>query len=183
MTAEFTHPISRREALHRAGLLALGTGMPFSFFACTEQGPAAWLAAEPEAIDARGYGTDPDLLHPAPAPWPNTLSDPQRRLVTMLVDILLPEDGDLPSASQVGVVEVLDEWISAPYPDQQQDRALLLAGFDWCERESRGRFGRAFTEAVAREQLAIIDDIAYPDRPGPAALDGPPGSSSTDCAG
>ena len=47
------------------------------------------------------------------------------------VDILLPEDSQLPSASQVGVVEVLDEWISAPYPDQQQDRTLLLAGFSY----------------------------------------------------
>ena len=100
--------ISRRESLRRAGLLSLSTGIPFSFVACAEQGPAAWSLASPEPIRAPGYGTDPNLIHPAPAPWPKTLSDDQLEAIAALADLLITREGDLPAASEAGVVEVLD---------------------------------------------------------------------------
>lgn len=163
--------ISRREALRRAGLMSLSTGLPFGFTACAEQGPAEWSMAMLDSIDAPGYGTDPNLIHPAPAPWPRTLTDHQRETFSVLADILIPAETDLPSASEVGVVDVLDEWISAPYPDQQMHRALLLSGIDWCDKESERRFSKVFARTVTRNQLAIVEDIAYPS--GPPDLEGP----------
>lgn len=171
MTSSSKAGISRRESLRRAGLLSLSTGIPFSFVACAEQGPAAWTMASLDPIQAPGYGTDPNLIHPAPAPWPKTLTEPQREALAALADLLIPKEGDLPSATEVGVLEVLDEWISAPYPDQQSHRLLLLSGLDWCDRESERRFGNRFARAAASEQLAIIDEIADPD--GAPDLEGP----------
>jgi hypothetical protein len=173
MSAQRRGGISRRESFRRAGLLAMGAGMPFSFVACAEQTPAAWKVEHLDPITAAGYGTDPDLVHPAPAPWPRTLTDHQLDTLSALVDILIPAQSDLPSATQVGVVEVIDEWVSAPYPAQQQHRALLLSGFDWCDRESGRRFGSDFLNADAINRLAIIDDIAYPHRPADPNLEGP----------
>ncbi len=154
--------ISRRESLRRAGLLSLGAGVPFSFAACSEQAPAAWVMATPDPIDAPGYGTDPNLIHPEPAPWPKTLTDPQLETLSALADLLIPKEGDLPSATEVGVVDVLDEWVSAPYPDQQRHRAVLLSGLDWCDRESQRRCARPFAEAGSRDQIAIIDHLSDP---------------------
>jgi hypothetical protein len=173
MSAQRGGRISRREAFRRAGLLTMGAGMPFSFVACAEQTPAAWTMQVPDTITAAGYGTDPDLVHPAPAPWPRTLTDQQLNTLSALVDILIPAQADLPSATEVGVVEVIDEWVSAPYPAQRQHRSLLLSGLDWCDRESARRFGTDFLDADAVNRLAIIDDIAYPDRPASQDLEGP----------
>jgi len=167
--------ISRRESLRRAGLMGLGAGLPFSFTACAEESPSPWTTHPLEPVHASGYGTDPDLLHPAPAPWPNTLTEPQLDTLSVLVDILIPAEGDLPAASAVGVVQVIDEWISAPYPTQQQDRTLLLSGFDWCDREAQRRFNSDFRALYAADCLAIIDDIAHSGHPGDQALEGPRG--------
>lgn len=165
--------ISRRESLRRVGLMAAAGGMPFAFTACAEPGPAAWDLLSLEPVRAPGYGTDPNLIHPAPAPWPKTLSEAELRLVSVLADILIPAEGDWPSATAVGVPEVIDEWVSAPYPLQQSHRPLVLSGLRWCDRECRRRFGRAFVDADETSRLAIVDDIAFPDGPGGAGLDGP----------
>ena len=154
--------LPRREALRRAALLAGMSGLPFSFAAATEQAAAPWIAVPHEPAAGPGYGTDPDLLHPLPVPWPNTLDKSQRALVSTLADILIPAEGGSPSATDVGVTEVLDEWLSAPYPDQQAHRGVILAGLDWCNREAGRRFGCPFVAASATEQLAIVDDIAFP---------------------
>ncbi len=168
--------LSRRESLRRAGLLGLGGALPFSFAACAEQNIVPWHIAELPPIDAPGYGTDPDLLHPAPAPWPRTLTDRQRDTFAALADLLIPAEGQWPAATEVGVVDVLDEWVSAPYPEQQEDRKVLLAGIDWCDATARQHFGVAFKNAAQHDQLELIEPIANGDtaaasqHPGPTAF-------------
>ncbi len=49
--------------------------------------------------------------------WPLTLTPAQRRLAAVLVDLIIPADEHSPSAPAVGVVDFIDEWVSAPYPD------------------------------------------------------------------
>jgi hypothetical protein len=110
---------------------------------------------------ARGYGTDPDLMR-AYKPgdvWPLTLSDAQRRTVTVLCDMILPADEVSPSASAVGVPDFVDEWISAPYPDQARDRTVILDGLAWLDAESARRFGYDFAACGHMQRTAICDDI------------------------
>ena len=128
--------------------------------------PVGAGAAPAQAAEARGYGTDPDLLaaHRPGTVWPLTLTDPQRRLAGILADIMIPADGLSPSASSAGVVEFIDEWVSAPYPVQQRDRATVLAGFAWMDAEARRRFDRAFSELGSEEQHRICDDICDASR-------------------
>lgn len=176
MTTNRRQGINRRESLRRVGLMAVATGMPFSFSASAEATATPWQMLDLTPINGPGYGTDPNLIHPEPAPWPKTLSEAQLELVSSLADILLPAEGELPAASAVGVPEVIDEWISAPYPMQQGHRVLLLSGLAWCDRESHRRFANPFTAADVPSQLAIIEDIAYPiqpDQPKQQGLEGP----------
>jgi Gluconate 2-dehydrogenase subunit 3 len=121
-------------------------------------GPAA---RPPDA--AAGYGTDPDLMHiyKAGEAWPLTFGDRERRTVAALCDLVIPADDRSPAASAVGVVDFIDEWISAPYAPMQDDRRTLLAGLSWLDRESERRFGRAFADLEAREMTAICDDICH----------------------
>jgi hypothetical protein len=118
-----------------------------------------------DAPSGQGYGTDPNLLkvYEPGELWPLTFTARQRRTAKVLCDLIIPGDATSPSASEVGVVDFLDEWISAPYECQQKDRAKLLEGLAWLDREAAARYGRRKTFAALsnKQRTAICDDICY----------------------
>jgi len=130
----------------------------------------ASAAAGADPIPAlKGYGTDPDLLktyRPGDV-WPLTLSEPQRQLAAILADLIIPADEHSGSASSVGVVDFIDEWVSAPYPDCQRDRPIVLMGFNWLETEAARRFGKGFVALDAGEQTTLCDEICDASRVAP----------------
>lgn len=122
-----------------------------------------WPVVELTPVTAPGYGVDPDLLDPK-VPWPLTLNKAELRAATALCDMILPADGEYGAASAVGVPAFIDEWVSAPYPRQQQDRQLIVAGLVWTDAESVRRSGKPFADATEAERAAICDDIAFAAR-------------------
>ncbi|HTU65917.1 MAG TPA: gluconate 2-dehydrogenase subunit 3 family protein [Steroidobacteraceae bacterium] len=118
-------------------------------------------AARDVAANQAGYGTDPDLTKEwkAGGPWPLTLTDNARATTKALADLIIPADDVSPAASAVGVVDFIDEWISAPYPQQRGDRPIVLAGLLWIEAESQKRFKKAFPALSEAQKSAIADDI------------------------
>ena len=118
-------------------------------------------AATPASV---GYGTDIDLMNPT-VPWPRTMTEAQLRTASALCDLIVPEDERSPAASAVGVPDFIDEWVSAPYPAQQSDRELILAGLEWLEQQSRDRFGSGFAEAGDRQQAELLDAYGFFGRP------------------
>ncbi len=128
--------------------------------------PLARDAHASSAVPAHGYGTDPNLLkvYLRGELWPLTLSVQQRQLAGILADIIIPADANSPSASAVGVVEFIDEWISAPYPAHQRDRTILLDGFSWLDSEATRRFGKDFADLDESGRLGICDSICEESR-------------------
>ena len=126
--------------------------------------------AEPLARDVAasqaGYGTDPDLVRQwkPGGPWPLTLGVQSRLTTAALCDLIIPADDVSPSASSVGVVDFIDEWISAPYPQQRGDREIVLSGLEWIEAEAQKRFGRGFVALDEKQKSAIADDVCSPAR-------------------
>jgi hypothetical protein len=125
---------------------------------------------EPFARDVAGgqtgYGTDPKLLkewRPG-GPWPLTLSVAARLTTTALCDLVIPADDHSPAASSVGVVDFIDEWISAPYPQQRGDREIVVPGLVWIEAEAQKRFSQAFAALNDPQKTAIADDICSADK-------------------
>jgi Gluconate 2-dehydrogenase subunit 3 len=115
------------------------------------------------ATAASGYGTDPDLMrvYAAGDVWPLVMQESERRAATALCDLMLPADAESPAASAVGVVDFIDEWISAPYPAYREDRKAVQDGLAWLDEESSRRFGAAFADLDVSRQQAICDPIAY----------------------
>jgi len=126
-------------------------------------------AARDVAANQAGYGTDPALMKEwkPGGPWPLTLTDQARLTAAALCDLIIPVDENSPAASKVGVVDFIDEWISAPYPQQRGDRPTVLNGLLWIEAESQKRFGKAFPALSAAQQCAIADDICSPAKAKP----------------
>jgi Gluconate 2-dehydrogenase subunit 3 len=112
-----------------------------------------------------GYGTDPNLLkvYKPGELWPLTFTARQKRTAKVLCDLIIPADATSPSASEVGVVDFLDEWISAPYKAQRKDRETLLEGLAWLDREAaaRHRGRKSFVALSNKQRTAICDDICF----------------------
>ena len=113
------------------------------------------------AASQAGYGSDPDLMKEwkPGGPWPLTLGESDRLVATALCDLIIPADEKSPAASSVGVVDFIDEWISAPYPQQRADRDIVLNGLAWTNAEAFKRFGKTFDTAGDMQRAAIADDI------------------------
>lgn len=119
---------------------------------------------------ALGYGLDPELLNPT-LPWPRTMSAEQLRTAAVLADLILPPTPSAPAPSACGVPDFVDEWVSAPYPDQQRDRALILPGLLWLNSESARRWGAAFPEVRAERQGRLLAEISVaPSSSDPEAM-------------
>jgi hypothetical protein len=118
----------------------------------------------------RGYGQDPKLLEtykPGDL-WPLTFTKDQRRSASVLCDVIIPADEKSPSASQLGVHDFIDEWISAPYPRQQEDRKIIVDGLSWLNGESKKRFKKAFVDLSDDEWRQICDEICFEVKAKPA---------------
>jgi len=132
-------------------------------------------SASADAATAVGYGTDPKLLktYKPGELWPLTFTPAQRRTAQVLCDLIIPADASSPSASEVGVVDFLDEWISAPYKRQRQDRPVVLEGFAWLDREAASRHGagESFVALAHSQQTAVCDDICLVAKAQPPFVD------------
>lgn len=119
--------------------------------------------ARAAAPSGRGYGTDPELnreYRPGDV-WPLTFTDAQRRAAAALCGLIIPAEGAVPSAAELQVHDFIDEWISAPYPDQARDRPLILAGLAWLDAEAQRRFGRDFAGLSGPQASAVADDLCH----------------------
>lgn len=124
--------------------------------------PAGVALAQETTKSVVGYGKDPNLLkiHQVGELWPLTLNESQRATATILSDLIIPADDESPAASKVGVVDFIDEWISAPYPVNQNDKPVVVQGLAWLDQESQRRFKNNFSALMEKERIAICDDIS-----------------------
>jgi len=168
MSDKYISKINRRDSLKWLGSLTSVVVVGGVVVACDAPEPempavkegSLWPDLKFDAILGPKYGQDPDLVNPT-TPWPRTLSADQLNLVAHLSDIICPADDGGPSSTDVGVPDVIDEWVSAPYERQQNDRVLILNGLQWLDDEAGRRFNKSFMTASAAGQVQIIDDIAF----------------------
>lgn len=142
--------ITRREAIRWALTAAAALATTY---------PRAW--SDEMDLLSLGYGSDPNLMEPE-VPWDRTLNEAQLKVTQALADVILPRVGeDSPSASELNVHDFIDEWVSAPYPYQQEDRETILKGLEWLEKECQKRFGRSFDLLDDPQKQTICDEICY----------------------
>ena len=132
--------------------------------------PRGWPDGAPPPASGPGYGTDPDLIEGI-VPWPRTLGREPLQTAAAIADTILPPEGPHPAPSAVGVHDFIDEWVSAPYPQQAGDRAIILPGLAWVDSEAQARHGRAYSALAEAERAAILRDAPSADARGKAFLD------------
>ncbi|WP_348709296.1 gluconate 2-dehydrogenase subunit 3 family protein [uncultured Pseudoalteromonas sp.] len=167
--------MSRRESLKWLGLLAAGSAVGLTA-GCTkaleDDGAVSakehWPDLDIKPVTAKGYGQDPNLVMPPESPWPLTLTADELTLIALLSDYIVPREGDIPSASELQVPAVINEWVSAPYEGQQRDRIKILNSLAWLNDEAQLRFKKQFVALNEKQHRAILDDIAFLNEQTPA---------------
>src|SRR4051812_47597182 len=94
----------------------------------------------------------------------------QRPTAIAPCDVIIPTDEKSPNASRVNVHDFIDEWISAPYPKQQEDRKTILDGLSWLNSESKKRFKKLFADLSDEQRRQICDDICFEPKAKPALI-------------
>jgi hypothetical protein len=186
----YVRKIDRRTALTWVGVVGAATAVGAGVVV---YGPKIGGKKLPEA---KGYGTDPNLVDPAKAPWPRILSEDELQTAAILADFILPASGAAPAASALGVPDFIDEWVSAPYPDQVKDREPIRDGLkalgktvlkaDAAKRQAAmaelqtgkdaffKRFreltvGAYYTTEAGFKDIGYIGNVSRPTDPGPSA--------------
>jgi gluconate 2-dehydrogenase gamma chain len=162
--------INRRQAIVRLAVVSSGASV-MTGQAAGQTAPVAGQESKPVPTgqpgpDREGWPKgskdplDPDLVNPELL-WPKLLTVEERATAAVVCDVIVPADDRSPAASAVGVHDFIDEWVSAPYPRQKEDRQLVRGGLAWINTEANRRFGKRFAELSAAQRMAICDDIAY----------------------
>ena len=163
MSAPYLPKTDRRTTLK---WLLAGVGVTPVLAACgapDREAPPARLLGEPKPISGTPYGADPDLMMPS-VTWDLTMTAAQLQLVAALTDMVLPAMDDVPSGRDLGVPDFVDEWVSSPYEQTQDDRERLFSMFEWLEGEARSAGAASFAEAPESQRVEILDRIAWKDR-------------------
>lgn len=110
---------------------------------------------------------DPDFTQPVKFPWEKLMSAEELATTQALADLILPKDDTSPAASEVGVHDFINEWISADYPEHHEDCEIIRGGLGWLNTESFKRFGKRFEALSIEQQSQIADDICDPAKARP----------------
>ena len=99
---------------------------------------------------------------------PNFFTEHEMATITLLSDIIIPKDAVSGSATDAKVPEFI-EFIVKDMPDHQ---VPMRGGLKWLDLHSYKKHAKAFTECSSKEQIAIVDEIAYPQKAAPALAQG-----------
>ena len=146
--------MNRRESLRALGLIAAGSGL---------------LTAACNSKDAKNAAADNSKKLPGVQDFEyerteqlyaeKFFDEHEMATISVLADIIIPKDNISGSASEAGVPDFI-EFIVKDLPD---NKIPMRGGLRWLDLQSKKRYGTVFINCSAKDQLALVDDIAYPD--------------------
>jgi hypothetical protein len=154
MNGPYIHKWSRRETLQWLAASTLTLSLPRAESAAGGNDAVVSFTAHPG-----GYGTDPALTGSV-APWRRIFNQHQMQQAAVISDLILPPTNSALAPSVLGVPEFIDEWVSAPYPDQQRDRGTIIEGLSSLDSHCTDRWNKTFLLLDSTLQCTLVDELA-----------------------
>jgi len=88
--------------------------------------------------------------------------------ITILSDIIIPKDDVSGSASEAKVPEFIEFIVK----DMPQHQVPMRGGLRWLDMQMLKRHNNSFRDCTHEQQIAIVDEIAYPDKAKPEMKQG-----------
>lgn len=156
--------MDRRETLKALGLITVGSGL---------------LAGScKDGKEKTGHAVSKNDKLPGVEEWEHErnqilreetfFTDHEMATITVLADIIIPADEVSESASEAGVPAFI-EFIVKDLPN---NKVPMRGGLKWLDVQSQKRNGEIFINCKEVDQLALLDDIAYPDNVKPEMKQG-----------
>ncbi len=95
-------------------------------------------------------------------------SEHEMATIAVLSDIIIPKDDVSGSATEAGVPAFIEFIVK----DKPEFKTPMRGGLKWLDLESYKRFEKAFKDCNNKQQIEIVDDIAYPEKAKPEMKQG-----------
>jgi len=159
--------MKKRDFLKNIGLSSLGLAVVSQDALAGEMldgpkpKPKAKAAASASTTPKYNYGrTKDEMARDAKLLAEKFYTDHEIQTITVLSDIIIPADKFSGSASQAGVPAFI-EFITK---DKPEFKTPMRGGLRWLDSTAIKRFGKDFVACTSKEQINIVDDIAYPEQ-------------------
>lgn len=155
--------MNRRDSLKALGLLAAGSAAVLANNSCSDKKAIVKDAHEQlPGVQDFEYERTKKL-------YEETYFDAhEMATITVLADIIIPKDDTSPAASEVGVPAFI-EFIVKDIPDH---KLPMRGGLKWLDVYALNKYKNVFIHLKTNEQIAIVDEIAYPSKAKPEVAQG-----------
>lgn len=152
--------MNRRENLKLLFTGSVGTGLLMTD--CSLREPALPLQAVLTG-GTKGYRTEEERRLDQELLSETFLTEEERKKLDTLVDIILPEDGESPAATEVGVVDFIEFMMK----DQKYNQTRMRGGLMWLDFEADEKFGKPFNELSGEQVIQLVEEVAWPEKAKP----------------
>ena len=150
--------MDRRKSLKALALGTLSTGLLLD--ACKETD----MKADAPKTDIAGTGKidrmPEEVDHYNKITADKFFTDHEMATITILADIIIPKDEVSGSASDAKVPDFI-EFIVKDMPEHQTP---MRGGLRWLDLQCLRQFEKSFKDCSEQQQIAMVDQIAYPDK-------------------
>ncbi|MFC3562118.1 gluconate 2-dehydrogenase subunit 3 family protein [Pedobacter jamesrossensis] len=153
--------MNRRESLKAIGLTAISTAVLVE--ACKQPETKTEIAAKPEETAKEAGREQWEIDRDKKLKSETFFTKHEMATITVLADIIIPKDEVSGSASDAKVPEFI-EFIVKDIPEH---KVPMRGGLKWLDIYCFNKFQKSFVEASEKEQISIVDEIAYPKKARP----------------
>jgi hypothetical protein len=94
--------------------------------------------------------------------------DHEMNTIKVLIDIIIPKDETSGSATDAGVHNFIEFIVK----DMPRHQLPLRGGLKWLDVQCLKRHNKTFVDCSSEQQLALVDEIAYPEKAKPEMKQG-----------
>lgn len=157
--------MNRRESLRALGLLVAGAGVLTT--ACNGES-AREASVIAETSDKLSGVTDWEHERTQKLREERFFTEHEMATIAVLANIIIPEDEVSGCASDAGVPDFI-EFIVKDIPSNQ---VPMRGGLKWMDIQCQKRYEHTFISCTEKQQLAFVEEIAYPDKAKPEMQQG-----------
>ncbi|WP_423737018.1 gluconate 2-dehydrogenase subunit 3 family protein [Chitinophaga caseinilytica] len=155
--------MDRRESLKALLIGSVSTGVILS--ACETSTKEADKAPK----TGKFYGRTPEeALRDEALKKEKFFTDAEMKTITVLADIIIPKDETSGSATDAKVPEFIDFIVK----DQPRHQLPMRGGLRWLDVQCQKQYGKIFTDLEPDKRLAMVDQIAFPEKAAPEMSQG-----------
>ncbi|GHE28523.1 gluconate 2-dehydrogenase subunit 3 family protein [Sphingobacterium griseoflavum] len=156
--------MNRRESLKALGLIAAGSGVLAASSCQQEKTTADTATASDKLPGVQDFEHERNKQLQAE----KFFTEHEMATITVLADIIIPQDDTSGSASEAGVPAFIEFMVK----DLPENKIPMRGGLKWLDVQCQKRYGNAFINCKNEQQLGLIDEIAYPETAKPEMRQG-----------